>query len=616
MANDYDLADILSEFARTMVSDFPIQGILDHLIDRIVDVLPITGAGVTLISPDTAPRYIAASSHAALRFEKLQTELGEGPCLAAYASGEAVIVADLAEETRFPLFTPRALEAGLAAVFTFPLRHRGRQLGALDLYRDSPGGLTAHDMTSAQTLADVAAAYLLNAQARADLTDSSDRAHQDAMHDRLTGLANRALLLERLDHAFRRGRRSDETPAVLFADLDGFKAVNDTYGHRAGDDLLMAVGARLTSELREGDTLSRLSGDEFVMICENVVDAAGAELIAERVRAAIGLPFPLSVGDVNITVSIGVALASREGVPAEEILHDADVAMYRAKASVRRRRHLSDQPHLPPPDDHGGLEGDLSGALNRGEFHLEYQPIVDTDTGRINSVEALLRWDHPTRGDVSPTVLIPLAEHAGLMTQLGGWILEQAWTDRWSWNTQGADEGLGISVNVSASQLMSPGFVDAVRNVVDTQRAAPHLLTLEVTENIFIRDSECAVVVLHGLEDLGVLISLDDFGTGFSSLSYLRQFPVDTVKIDQSFVNELGHDPTSLAIVTAVIQLAHDLGMTAIAEGVETADQHHLLNRLGCDSCQGYYFARPMPASSLRTLIDIRIRSTRLPVPV
>ncbi|MCW3043275.1 MAG: diguanylate cyclase/phosphodiesterase with sensor, partial [Actinobacteria bacterium] len=274
MPSEQKLSEVLSEFARTMVTNFPIQGILDHLVKRIVEVLPISAAGVTLISPGTDPRYVAASDESALRFEKLQTELGEGPCLAAYQTGEAVAVADLRDESRFPKFTPRAVEAGLVAVFTFPLCKGAERLGALDLYRSTPGLLDDAAMSAAQTLADVAAAYLLNAQARVDLEASSERSRESAVHDALTGLPNRTLFLERLDHAVRRGRRSGKMAAVLFADLDRFKMVNDLHGHNAGDELLVTVAERLTGVLRPGDTLARLSGDEFVILCEDLDEPA------------------------------------------------------------------------------------------------------------------------------------------------------------------------------------------------------------------------------------------------------------------------------------------------------------------------------------------------------
>ena len=264
-----ELSDVLSEFAQTMVTDFPIQKILDHLVKRIVDIMPITSAGVTLIAPGLQPRYVAASDESALRFEKLQTELGEGPCLAAYSTGEPVAVADLNSEDRFPRFAPRALQSGLTAVFTFPLHHEYARLGALDLYRDTPGALSEELMSTAQTLADVAAAYLINAQARADLQDSSDQSREASLHDGLTGLPNRVLLLQLLSHAFRGARRSGKTSAVFFVDLDQFKEVNDTHSHKVGDQLLVAVADRLRGLLRPGDSLARLSGDEFVILCEN-----------------------------------------------------------------------------------------------------------------------------------------------------------------------------------------------------------------------------------------------------------------------------------------------------------------------------------------------------------
>jgi diguanylate cyclase (GGDEF)-like protein len=322
-----ELANVLSEFAQTMVTDFPIQRILDHLVERIVDIMPITGAGVTLISETRDPQYVAASNASALRYEQLQTELGEGPCLAAYQTGEAVSVPDLNDESRFPAFSPRALTAGLSAVFTFPLRHDDRPLGALDLYRDTAGPLTPESMSAAQTLADVAAAYLINARARSDLQDSSDQSREAAMHDGLTGLANRTLLMQRLEHAFLRAQRSCKTLAVFFVDLDAFKAVNDTYGHQIGDELLVAVGQRLATVLRPGDSLARLGGDEFVVLCEDLDDPAHADSIAIRFHAALARPFTLTDVELDIHCSIGIACDNSGDHEPEALIHNADQAM-------------------------------------------------------------------------------------------------------------------------------------------------------------------------------------------------------------------------------------------------------------------------------------------------
>jgi diguanylate cyclase (GGDEF)-like protein len=326
-----ELSGVLTEFAQTMVTDFPIQGILDRLVERIVEVMPVTAAGVTLIASDLQPRYIAASDQSALRYEELQTLVSKGPGVAAYETGEAISVPDLRAERRFPEFVPRALTAGLAAVFSFPLRHGAMRLGALDLYRDTRGALSPGSLVAAQTLADVAAAYLINARGRADLQDAADRSREAALHDPLTGLPNRVLMLELLEHAFRASRRSGHTSAVLFLDLDRFKEVNDTYGHQIGDELLIAVGKRVSDALRPGDSVGRLSGDEFLVLCEGLEDRSHADLIAGRVRQELSRPFTLAGVTVAITVSIGIAFTGHGSDGAEELLHDADFAMYRNK---------------------------------------------------------------------------------------------------------------------------------------------------------------------------------------------------------------------------------------------------------------------------------------------
>ncbi len=614
MSNEQKLSDVLSQFARTMVTDFPIQSILDRLVESIVDVLPITSAGVTLISPGTMPRYVAASSDDALCFEELQTELGEGPCLAAYHTGEAVAVPDLRGEIRFPSFTPRALVAGLAAVFTFPLRHSEGQLGALDLYRDTPGTLSHKAMTDAQTLADVAASYLLNAQGRADLLDVSERARSASLHDALTGLPNRTLILERLEHAALRHQRSGKTATLLFIDLDLFKAVNDTYGHRVGDEVLIAVAGRLVELIRPCDTAARLYGDEFVILLEDLEAASQASPIVARVKAALARPFVVSGLEIHMTASVGIATSDDIGLTGERLLHEADAAMYKAKRGTDHGSLNLQQQHLT--EHHVGLECDLHWALGRGELHTVYQPIVAAASRRITGVEALLRWVHPTQGLVSPTILIPLAEQSGLIAEIGQWVLEQAWADRYRSQGQIGTGDLAMSVNVSTQQLMLAGFAASVAAVLATGPTDPGLLTLEMTESVFLRDDERATVVLNDLKDIGVMLAIDDFGTGYSSLSYLGQFPIDVVKLDRSFVADFERVVASHTIVSAVIQLAHDLGMTVVAEGVETAEQHREVTRLGCDSCQGFYFAQPMRAPSLETLMQYRLdgNDPRLPV--
>jgi EAL domain-containing protein (putative c-di-GMP-specific phosphodiesterase class I) len=306
---------------------------------------------------------------------------------------------------------------------------------------------------------------------------------------------------------------------------------------------------------------------------------------------------------VEVRASVGVALSGHSNDAPEQLLHEADLAMYRTK-----REHVSGRQILNLRDARdverlAALESALPGAAERGELQLDYQPIVAAADVNLTGVEALLRWRHPTLGLVQPSVLIPLAEQCGEIIALGRWVLEQAWTDRGRWES-GATTELGVSVNVSPHQLMSAGFTDTVAQVLSTTSTKPELLTLEVTESVFVRDGERALFVLNDLKDMGVTLALDDFGTGYSSLGYLRRFPVDTVKVDREFVANLGHDLPSHIIVTAVIQLAHGLGMTVTSEGVETAEQHSELTRLGSDSCQGFYFARPMSHSGLSTLVQ------------
>jgi diguanylate cyclase (GGDEF)-like protein len=470
-------------------------------------------------------------------------------------------------------------------------------------------------MTDAQTLADVAAAYLLNAQGRADLLDSSQRARDASLHDALTGLANRTLILERLEHAALRDQRSGKTTAVLFIDLDRFKEVNDTYGHRIGDETLIAVSKRLVGLLRPGDTAARLGGDEFVVLLEDLEAPSQAAAIAARVKAALARPFVVSGIEVYMTASVGVAIGKDSGRAGEWLLDDADVAMYKAKRKNGHDHEFLNLHKQHLTEHHIGLECDLHWALGRGELRTEYQPIVAAASGRITGVEALLRWMHPTRGLVPPTTLIPLAEKSGLIAEIGQWVLEQAWADLHRWQGQSGDD-LAMSVNVSAHQLMLAGFAASVAAVLATDHTDARLLTLEMTENVFVRDSERALVVLNDLKDIGVMLAIDDFGTGYSSLSYLGQFPVDIVKLDRSFVADFERIVASHTIVSAVIQLAHDLDMTVVAEGVETAEQHLEVTRLGCDSCQGFYFARPMGAPNLETLMQDRVGGADLRLPV
>jgi diguanylate cyclase (GGDEF)-like protein len=598
VVHENKLSDVLTEFARTLATDFPIQGILDHLVQRIVEILPVTAAGVTLIAAGKAPHYISASDDSALRFERLQTQIGQGPCLAAYESGEPVAAPDLGTDERFPQFAPLALAAGLAAVFTFPLRHGDGRLGALDLYRDTAGELDPQDMVAAQTLADVAAAYLLNAQSREDARATSDHFRHSALHDPLTGLPNRLMLQQRLEHAALRGKRSHSNSAILFADLDRFKHVNDTHGHQVGDELLLAVANRLSSLVRPGDTLARFSGDEFVFLCEDLHSVADAETLANRIDASFMDPFSLGDIELTITASVGTAYAGPGQDLSAQLLVDADIAMYQAKRKGGAGHQIFDLREARRMTDSHSLGRDLRAAFALGQLDVAYQPLVRSMDGLVTGVEALLRWTHQDRGPVSPLSMVAVAEQSGLISDIGAWVLERSCQDRNRWMTDHAGSKLDLAVNVSGRQLMTPEFGYTVAAVLERTSTDPAAVVLEITENVLIEDGERSVTVLADLKQLGVRLALDDFGTGYSSLSYLRRMPIDIVKVDQGFVADIDTAPGVDAIIAAVTNLSHALGLTVTAEGVETQRQRDEVNAIGCDSSQGFFYARPMAAAT------------------
>ncbi len=426
--------------------------------------------------------------------------------------------------------------------------------------------------------------------------------HQ-ATHDTLTGLPNRALLLDRLGQALARVRRGESPCAVLFLDLDGFKVVNDTLGHDVGDRLLVAVGQRLRTRLRDADTLARLGGDEFVALLEGVGNEDQAAAAAERFIAALELPVLLDGQEQQVMASIGIVLAMDGYDRPEEVLRDADVAMYRAKAAGGGQYALFDPAMQAALAARVALERDLRNALARGEFHLLYQPVVSLDTGRVEKAEALVRWHHPERGLVSPGDFIPLAEATGLVVPLGRWVLGEACRQARAWLDAGTP--LPVAVNLSAREFGRPDLVGEVAAMLAEARLDASWLRLEITERVAMGDPTTAAATLAALQDLGVQVAIDDFGTGYSSLAYLKHLPVNTLKIDKTFVDGLGVDQDDDAIAEAIIGLGQVLGLRVIAEGVETAAQADRLRDLGCQYAQGYYFARPLPANELAALLAL-----------
>jgi diguanylate cyclase (GGDEF)-like protein len=546
----------------------------------------------------------------------MQTRIGNGPCLRAFESGEPVSVPDLSADDSFPTFGPAAAAAGLAGVFAFPLRHREGQLGALDLYCERTGTFSPDDMADAQTLADVATAYVLNARAREEASSASERFHHNALHDGLTGLPNRALLQERLEHAARRAHRSHSTAAVLFADLDKFKVVNDRYGHPTGDELLRAVAQRLSALVRPGDTLARVSGDEFVFLCEDLGLPADAERLARRIGDSFKRPFRIRDVEVSMTASVGIAYAGPGERISNQLVIDADIAMYQAKRTGGAGHRVVDLRESMQTHDHDHLKAELRAATVANELEAAYQPVVRAVDGLLTGVEALLRWTHPTRGPIPALQLVTAAEESGLINEIGAWILERACRDRQMWVGAHPENPLDVAVNISGHQLMSPEFPATVASVLSRTDMDPRALILEVTETVFMEDSARATSTLVALRELGIRIALDDFGTGYSSLSYLRHLPIDIVKLDQSFIADLGLTDVTRIIIEGVTTMAQALGLSVTAEGVESAGQRDEIVTIGCTHAQGFFFAEPVRAAEISSFLNTSAASTRLRLPM
>jgi diguanylate cyclase (GGDEF)-like protein/PAS domain S-box-containing protein len=414
-------------------------------------------------------------------------------------------------------------------------------------------------------------------------------AHQ-ALHDVLTGLPNRALIMDRLTQGLGRAARQNTMVAAIFLDLDNFKLINDSLGHVVGDELLRAVGVRLDGMLRPSDTVGRFGGDEFVLVCEDLADARDAVVIAARIAEAFEEPFSFAGRKQHITASLGVAVASDRYATGESLIRDADVAMYRAKETGRNRFELFDAAMRERVVQRLAAETDLRRALSEGELRVFYQPVVRVD-GDLVAVEALARWEHPERGLLGPAEFISLAEETGLIFQLGEQILEEACRQTAEWRRDGKD--IAVSVNLSARQLTTPDTVELVRSVLKRSGLPAPALCVEITEGGVMHHADEAMRTLQSLRKLGVRIAIDDFGVGYSSLSYLKTLPVDVVKLDRAFVQSLPDSKEDKAIVSAVLALADVMGLTVIAEGVESKRHLAELRRLGCQLVQGYLFGRP-----------------------
>jgi diguanylate cyclase (GGDEF)-like protein len=611
------LLERLFKIQRSISHRAPIESVLDAITAGAAELLGDPLVGLRLID-ESDPNFMvlvsAVGIDRAMENGLLRSPITEGVGGQAAVENRVVVMADY-------LHTPGAISQfvadGLRAAMAAPVHRNGEVVGSLVV------GSYDESRRYSETEQDVLLAFAEHASLAlndASAVDAMRRAFGEAMHqathDALTGLPNRSLVLDRLAQALARAERHQQDVAVIFVDLDRFKAVNDTMGHRVGDRVLETVATRLHEVVRPSDTVGRLAGDEFVIVCDDIADDIDVVHLAQRIGAVLAEPMDLDGREVVITASLGIAHAagSREAAhqaatagagatlseerAAEDLLRDADVAMYRAKELGRSRLEVFDEALRVRLTERLDTEHSLRRAIQRWEFVLHYQPTVDVVSGRIVSVEALIRWHHPERGLVSPAEFVHLAEETGLIVPIGGWALGEACHQMAYWRREHPElSDLRVSVNLSARQFGDAELVPSVAAVLEASQLPPESLWLEITESVLMDEAECTVETLRELRDLGVHLAIDDFGTGYSSLSYLKRFPVDVLKIDRSFVDGLGEDSEDQAIVTAVIGMAHALGLRVVAEGVERELQLSELRRLHCDGAQGFLLGRPQPAS-------------------
>lgn len=427
-----------------------------------------------------------------------------------------------------------------------------------------------------------------------------DQLKHQAFHDPLTGLANRALFVDRVKHALERAAREDSRVAVLFFDLDDFKTVNDSLGHNCGDEVLVAVANRLSECLRPGDTFARFGGDEFAIFLEDT-SLSSATSVAYRLIEALGEPFTIGSRDVVVHASVGIEFGDATTTKADELLRNADVAMYVAKSKGKARYELFDPSMHTAALRRLEIKTELRHAIENDEFVLHYQPIVGLEEGSLLGIEALVRWKHERRGLVAPVEFIPLAEESGLIIPLGRWVMREACRQARDWPI--TDPEISLSINVSPKQFQHPGLVEDVANALWDSGIDPSILTIEITESVLIHDTEAAIEKLTRLKDFGVRIAVDDFGTGYSSLGYLKHFPIDILKIDKSFIEGVASGTEEAAIAHAIIKLGGSLGLEVVAEGIEEPEQLDALQTLRCDRGQGFYFSKPVDAETMGEIL-------------
>lgn len=527
---------------------------------------------------------------------------GSGVTGTAIRTGRTAVVKYVQGNMQYPPWRDFLIKHGIQSGMALPLIAERKVIGALTIYAQDAAAFTASEIRIVEELAGSLAYGITALRANSARQHYAQQLMHQASHDVLTGLANRSLLSDRIKQAIASAERSGRVAALLLLDLDCFKVINDSLGHPVGDALLQAVAERLCALVRKADTVARLGGDEFVIVLPGLLKVADASLVAGKVLSALARPFVIDHQELHIGVSIGISLYPQDGTHEEVLLKNVDLAMYRAKFEGRNKFHFYTEELNIHGRERLALASDLRGALERDELRLHYQPQVDLRSGEIVGVEALLRWQHPARGILSPVQFIPIAEETGLIIPIGAWVIKAACAQQRAWRVAGLP-AVRVAVNISAHQFRRHDLLAVVTEALQETAMEARYLELELTETAIMQEPEKAIPVLLELKALGLHLALDDFGMGYSSLNYLRQFPLDNLKIDRSFVSDLTTSTHGVTIVKTIISLAHSLDLKVIAEGVETIAQLDLLNTYGCDEVQGFYFSKPVPADELACLL-------------
>ncbi len=602
----------------------------DGFSPRVVEVLSEIATSLTFAIEDADRESLRRAAEQALRDSEARYHL------VMEAAGDAIIL--MQSDGRILEVNRRALEL-LGYTREEMLTLRGQQLFPPDVQGDttnrynriintgetvdSTTTITRKDLRSfpveaVESRVEMQGKYMVLSIFR-DISErkaAEERIHYLAYHDSLTGLPNRTLLIDRLEQAIREAHRRNTMAGVVFIDLDNFKSVNDTLGHDFGDELLQGAAMRIRSALRSEDTVARLGGDEFIVLIKEPRSPGDVNLVAQKIIQSMSVPFVISGHTFHISCSIGMSIYPRDGVDCGVLLRTADEALYQVKKEGKNRAAFHTPEMHAAAIEHIRLENDLREALRKNQFVLQFQPQVNLQTGKIIGSEALIRWQHPDRGLVSPMKFIPLAEEKGLILEIGEWILHEACAQNRRWQTAGVPI-VPVAVNLSALQCREPGLPEIVRRTLRDTGLDPGMLELEITESTLMAQTESLRSRMIEIKDCGIHFSLDDFGTGYSSLSYLTRFPIDTLKIDRTFIRDMIDDPKDLAVVDTIVNLAENLQLKTIAEGVEKIEQITLLKLLGCHSIQGYFFSKPVHADELAKMLsgDIRLPTAQSSTP-